>query len=301
MRSYRVLLITLLSIFLSLSVPIVTACSGNSGVEDQKELYKYREIDSLILENKIVQFSGRKELPLNKLVIEIALSLLDTPYVGGTLEGEKELFVINLRETDCILFVEMCTAIALTVKDINLSDKKSDLEEKNNFYRYCANLRSMRYIGGTIGDYSSRNHYTSGWIIQNEEYGVMKEVSSELSSVKLDQKFFFMSENPNSYKQLKNNPDLVQKIRSVEQELNRYEYFHITKSDIESVKESIKDGDIVCFTSKVPGLDISHVGFAYWKDNNLHFIHASSKAMKVIIEEKTLSDYTGYGIRVVRL
>lgn len=292
-RVYLSILTAFMALFSTLTL---NGCKEN--IPEQKNLYNYTPKDSIILQQKVDQFSSFASLPINELTIKIALSFLETPYVAGTLEGDKELFTINLRETDCILFVEMCTAIALTIKEVNISSDNT--RKYSDFERYCSNLRAMRYINGYIGDYSTRNHYTSGWIIQNEKYGIMSEISSYLSSVKLPQKFFFMSENPGSYKQLKNSPDLVDKIRSVEQGLNKYEYFHIAKADIESVKDNIKNGDIVCFTSKVPGLDIAHVALAYWHNGDLHFIHASSKAMKVIIEEKTLSDYTSYGIRLIR-
>ena len=53
--------------------------------------------------------------------------------------------------------------------------------------------------------------------------------------------------------------------------------------------------------ASLEGIDVSHVGFAYHAGKELHFIHASSSQMEVVIEKKTLQEYTKTGIRVVRL
>ena len=49
----------------------------------------------------------------------------------------------------------------------------------------------------------------------------------------------------------------------------------------------IKDGDVLAMVTNIKGLDIVHVGFAFWKDNQLHLLHASSSAKKVIEDPKT--------------
>ena len=48
---------------------------------------------------------------------------------------------------------------------------------------------------------------------------------------------------------------------------------------------------IIAFTTSINGLDVTHTGFAYQKDGELTFIHASSAKNKVIIDSLTLSDY----------
>lgn len=49
------------------------------------------------------------------------------------------------------------------------------------------------------------------------------------------------------------------------------------------------------------GLDLAHVAIAYEQNGEMHFIHASYGAKKVIIEPKTLADYATNGIRISRL
>lgn len=229
-------------------------------------------------------------LPLPDLVTEIALHLLETQYVAGTLENEPEMLTVNLRETDCILFVEMCIALAITVKDPHPM-----------FDDYCDVVKKLRYRGGVVDGYASRIHYTSEWIQQNSSNGLMKEITPEMGEV-LDQKFSYMSTHSGSYKQLKDCPDLVREIAHIEKGLEKQApYYYIQQKDIDSKRDLIKNGDIVCFVSPIEGLDISHVALAYWDKGELKFIHASFREKKVVIDKQTIADYAKNGVRFVRL
>ena len=68
-----------------------------------------------------------------------------------------------------------------------------------------------------------------------------------------------------------------------EKEINLRPHYHVPKQEIEKCSSGIKNGDILCFVTSIKGLDVTHVGIAYWKDGQLTFIHASSSAKKVII------------------
>lgn len=252
---------------------------------------RYTPEDEKIFSEVISFATPMKELPTPDLVIEIALHLLGTPYVAGTLEEDPEMLTINLRQTDCILFVEMCTALALTAK----SDAPS-------FSTYCDQVRSLRYRGSVVDGYSSRIHYTSEWILQGEEREIMKEISQELGRP-LRQTFSYMTSHPQSYRQLKDSPDMLRLIGKAEQKLNQSDpYFYLSQKDIIKNSDKIHNGDIIGFVSTVEGLDISHVALAYWTpEKELHFIHASYKEKKVVIEKKKLADYAGNGLRLVRL
>lgn len=238
---------------------------------------------------------GDRNLPMDQTVIKVAKSFLGTPYVAGTLEKDPELLTVNTRQTDCILFVEMCLALSLTSK-----------EDNPTFEKYLDNLRKLRYRNGVVDGYASRVHYTSEWIIQGSVRGIFKEVSLEAGGSKLDQKFNFMSNHPNSYRQLKDNPKLVERIAKAEKNLETYDYFYIPQADLEKCLHNIKTGDIIGFNSSVPGLDIAHVCYAYWENGVLTFIHASMGEMKVVINKKPLLNYVldskGInGVRVIRL
>lgn len=236
-----------------------------------------------------------KDLPMNELAIKIAKSFLGTPYVASTLEKDPEQLTINMNETDCILFVEMCLALSLTAKS-----------DEATFEKYCENVLNLRYAKGVVDGYPSRLHYTSSWIIQGSERGIMKEITHEIGGVESGQQFYFMSSHSDSYRQLKENPALVDKIRATETGLNNNTYYFIPQDDLEGSLNKVQTGDIICFNCATKGLDIAHVAYAYWDKGVLTFIHASFGAKKVIIEPKTLAEYIRSskninGLRVVRL
>lgn len=253
----------------------------------QKDMENFQEVMNLL--------ASDRELPMSELVIKVAKHFLGTPYVAGTLEIEPERLTVNTRETDCILFVEMCLAMSLTVK-----------EAEPTFEKYVDNLRQLRYRNGKVDGYASRLHYTSEWIIQGETRGLFQEVSRQCGGSVLDQKFNFMSTHPASYKQLKDNPKAVAKIRIAEQNLETWDYWYIPKADLPKCIKNIKTGDIIGFNSSTPGLDIAHVAYAYWEGDTLTFIHASYTEKKVVINKTPLVPYTNgikghNGLRVIRL
>lgn len=68
----------------------------------------------------------------------------------------------------------------------------------------------------------------------------------------------------------------------------------------------IHNGDIIAITTSIKGLDISHVGFAYWVNGKLHLLHASLNKKQVIIENIPLNEQlqqhkSQSGIRVLRI
>lgn len=237
-----------------------------------------------------------KEEPANELIVRCAKQFLGTEYVAGTLETEPEQLTINMDKTDCILFVEMCLAMVQTVKG-----------DDPTFETFCRNTQALRYKDGKVDGYASRNHYTSGWILQGEKNGLFKEVTKYLGGSPLDQKFNFMSTHPDSYKQLADNPGAIVGILKVEKELDGHNYWYLPQNNLPTLAKGIKEGDITCFVTSVNGLDIGHVALAVrGKDGEMHFIHASTKAMKVIIDQETVADYvlshkSAKGVRIIRL
>ena len=118
-----------------------------------------------------------------------------------------------------------------------------------------------------------------------------------------------MSTYPSKYKMLKANPEYVPQIAKTEKALNQRSYRYIPKSDMsdsQTLRRTIKNGDIIALTTTLKGLDIQHVGFAVWHKDGLHLLNASSLRHKVVEEPMTLYDYlqkqrTMTGVRVVRL
>lgn len=226
-------------------------------------------------------------VPFADLVIETARFFLGTPYVASTLEKEPEGLVVNFRQMDCTTFVENVLALARTLQALrSLPDAPSPFEV------FCNQLQQLRYRRGTISDYTDRLHYMTDWIYENARKGWVEDVNAAIGGEPLPLSLSFISTHPGSYKQLVDRPDRIRKMEEIEKEINARRYFYLAKANILPAASSLQNGDVVCFATTIPGLDVTHVGFVYRHRGTVTFIHASSAAKKVIINEESLQEYT---------
>ena len=252
--------------------------------------------DTLIYRRTMEKLLPLSDRPAGEIMKGAAEALYGTPYAGGTLEGDPEVLTVNLRKTDCILLVEACTAMTLLLKD-------NDGKGIPPFEDFCSMLRTLRYRSGIVAGYPSRLHYTSEWLLQAQNNGFLREVTAELSGIPLTQEFSFMSSHRDNYPRLREDDGALKLIRRSEERLDTATaYFSIPSKKIPEIEDNIQDGDIICFLSTTPGLDITHTGIACrGRDGSLHFIHASMKEGKVVFEQKTLAEYARNGIRIARV
>ena len=252
--------------------------------------------DSLIYTRTMQELLPYAGLPAGELMVRAAGIFLGTPYAGGTLEHVPEILTVNLHETDCILLVETCTAMTLLLKHC-ADDGIPPFED------FCSMLRTLRYRDGITDGYPSRLHYTSEWLLQAQDNGFLREVTAELGGIPLNQEFSFMSSHRDNYPRLREDDGALELIRRSEERLDTAaSYYYVPSDKIPEIEDNIQSGDIICFLSTVPGLDITHTGIACRKeDGSLHFIHASMKEGMVVLETRTLVEYARSGIRVARL
>lgn len=279
---YRVIAI-LLSFFLSL--PILWSDTI------------YSKEDILIFDKYVKSISKVIDSKPENLIINTAKFFLGKPYVGSTLETEnKENLIVNLRELDCTTFVESCLALSAMVRSQNIS-----------FSEYSRQLVMLRYRSQKIDGYSSRLHYSSDWITENEKRVFWKNISMDHGGERISKDINYMSTHPDLYKRLRNNQDNIKKIKEIELNIKKENaYMVIPKRKISQIKELISDGDVILFATSIDGLDYSHMGIAYWMKGELHFIHASSASGKVIVEPRTLDNYCNIskkciGISLIRV
>ena len=228
------------------------------------------------------------------LMDETAKFFLGVPYVGKTLEYEPERLIVNLREMDCMTFVENVLALA-----------EASASGTPSWQTYLEKLQQIRYRDGKIEDYTSRLHYTSDWIYENEKKGLIADITKEIGGVPLAMDVSFVSTHPESYMQLQSHPEYIAVMAKKEKEINSRQYYYSPKEEIDKQEAQIRTGDIVCFVTSIKGLDISHVGIVHKEGDTMTFIHASSGKKRVIINEESLQDYVlgikkSKGIMVLR-
>lgn len=251
-------------------------------VSSQNEGVIYTPEDRQIFERFCDYIRPWQRIPTDSLLQKTALFFLDTPYVPHTLENEgKEELVINLRRFDCTTFVESVIALTRTVRS-----------ENPDFNTFIRELQLIRYRDGKREEYTSRLHYTSDWLHNNETKGIMKNISAGLNGVLEKKNISFMTSHREAYRQLKSDDLLFEKMKQVENKINQQGgFFYLPKMKISTVASKIPHMSIVAFTTTIEGLDVSHMGFAYRDNDRLIFIHASSSQKKVVIDKKTIIDY----------
>ena len=223
--------------------------------------------------------------------------LIGTPYVAHTLEGDREYLTIDVDELDCTTFVE--TLVALT---------KAAKAKSPSWYTYASQLENIRYHSGAIDGYASRLHYISAWVIENSNRGNFREITGQFPhNEKVIKSLNYMSTHRSSYTALADSATYAG-ILNLEAGYNSHMYPIINKRDLfkKDIISELRDGDIICLTTKTEGLDVSHLGIVRFVKGKPHLLHASSNEKKVIIDKddlfemlKTMRSITG--IRVLRL
>ena len=257
----------------------------------------YSQRDSI----KVVELlaTAKQLQPDDNLILHFARQLLDIPYVAKTLEKyPKERLIVNLTQLDCTTYVENVMALALCVKN-----------KKTTFADFCRYLRLIRYRNGVVS-YVNRLHYFTQWIEDNTHLGYVKEVDEPNPPFIQEQTLAidYMSTHVGQYPMLVKNPEWVDEIAKMEDELNGRKYAYIPKEEIQNNElfwDTIHDGDIIAITTNKKGLDISHIGFAVWHLGGLHMLNASQVRKKVVEEPMTLYEYmqkhpSQTGIRIIR-
>lgn len=256
--------------------------------------FQQSESDEEIYTRKILNAKGSS---LDDFTLNIAKSFLNRPYKAHTLEGNTpEKLVVNLREFDCLSFVESCIAMGLTYR-------KNDI----SYDKYESYLKRLRYYNkGKIKGYESRIHYFSDWLYTHENDGLMEDITPSLGGIEWKKNVNFMSTHWNKYS-FPDNTSLQEKIQKIEEKMNAQNYSFVPKSKVKGIENQLLNGDIIAITTSVEGLDITHVGFAIrLQDKRVYLLHASSEFKRVMVTDKPLAEYlaknkTHTGIMVARL
>jgi len=231
--------------------------------------------------SKIETISDLKKDDFGETIAAVGKTFIGIPYVAKTLEiGETESLVINLQGMDCTTYVENVLTFSLMLE-----------HQKKDFDTYTENLKTIRYKDGKLEGYASRLHYFSEWIANNEEKGLLKDMTPEIGGIENSKDINFMSTHRELYPFLKD-PENFKKIKESEQFLKIKPLCILPKDQIRTNEHLIKTGDIIALTTSIKGLDITHTGFASREaDGRIHLLHASTKSMVVELSELPLVDY----------
>ncbi len=242
------------------------------------------DYEEKLVKKKLASFDeSLKSEPIKKIIETVGLSFLGTEYVSGTLDEDvySEKLVIKISGLDCVTFVENTLAVSRTIQ--SGSQSLEDFKDE---------LRTIRYRDGKIEGYTSRLHYFSDWIYDNEKKGLVKDITKKIGGVPYNKKINFMSSHRSSYKQLNiDDGESLSVIKAIENEINNRDLYYIPKNEVDTYYDALQTGDIIATTTEIKGLDVTHTGYVYKKKGKTYFLHASLSASEVIVSKEELKSY----------
>ena len=135
----------LLIIMGALAMAVTDAMAGTADSDN----VHYSRTDSIMICRLLVEAETVPDT--ENIPLFFARKFLGRPYVAHTLEiFDKEHLVVNTSELDCTTLVETVAALTLCA-----------YRRKYTFADYLDVLKSLRYRGGIMSDYTSRLHYFS--------------------------------------------------------------------------------------------------------------------------------------------
>ena len=254
---------------------------GNSGADKNTTLSD--DDERRACEEKLASFDpSLKDMPIDEVIAEVGINFLGTDYVAGTLDEnpDEEVLVIKISGLDCVTFVENALVMARLIKK-----GKTDIKDYEN------ELEFIRYRGGNNIGYTSRLHYFTDWIYDNECKGVAKDITHDIGGIPYTKNINFMTTHTKSYKQLKGNNENISRMKEVESEMNERELFYIPKSKVDDYYDLLQTGDVIATTTDIGGLDVMHTGFIFKENGKTYFMHASSTENEVVISYEQLKQY----------
>ena len=232
----------------------------------------------------------RRDVPLGRTAARVGELALGTPYEAFTLEAylraggspvRTEPLTLSLTHFDCVSLVESCLAAARVARRDAPPSWKS----------FAREMERMRYRGGERAGYTSRLHYFSEWIADNERRGLVRDLGRELGGVADRRPLRFMTEHRSSYPALAN-PEVFRAIAAIEQSLDDSARWIVPTARIPEVADRIQTGDILAFATAIEGLDVTHSAFVYRDPGGvLRVLHAPLSDGAVEITRTTLPEY----------
>ncbi|MFP5502189.1 MAG: N-acetylmuramoyl-L-alanine amidase-like domain-containing protein [Candidatus Sericytochromatia bacterium] len=236
-------------------------------------------------EGRFLEVTGplRQSAEMPDLVARVGQSLIGAPYGEHLLEVEGdgvEPLVTRLDAFDCVTLVEtsVAAARALAVKAGQWKGFREELER-------------LRYRDGKRGDYTSRLHYFSEWIADNERRGLVLDLTASLGGVPDKRPLRFMTSHREAYKKLRSEKH-YRALQAIEADLTKSPRYVLPVAQVPAVLPLLHSGDIVAIATTIEGLDVVHTGLVLRKpDGAVHLLHAPVPGSRVQVSEKPLTEY----------
>lgn len=201
-------------------------------------------------------------LPIGMLTQRVGESFLGSPYQANLLDrasqntSGQETLTASLQQFDCVLFIETALALEQMFQQPNLTYTQAE----TLFFKA---LQQYRYRNGTLGDYCSRLHYFSDWILDHNRRGLVQEMGRSLGGIPLNRSLSFMSQNWRKYPVLVASPTFRTCITEAEAAIDTKNVFYIPTQQISQHYSKLQPGDVVGIVTRMKELDVTHSGLVY--------------------------------------
>ena len=278
-----------------ISVPLLLICSTALAFETRlpfSTVFKGRpQFDRL---DALAQRDDWKSLPLGQRTATVGQALLGTRYKHFTLEIDNRIEApsVNFQGMDCWTFFETSLAFA------RMLDEPASNWTPDTLLHY---IEMDRYRSGECtGDYLSRLHYLEDWLYDNDQRGLVADLTRRLGGMSVPHSAREMTQGWRHYRYLAANRSLLGPLGQMEARVSSRPLYQIPKSRVAKIESKLQSGDIIGIVSRDrSGLySTAHVGLALrTSDGVLHFMHASSPSNygKVVVDAQLSSYLRRYG------
>lgn len=198
------------------------------------------------------------ETGFGERIARISEHFLGRPYVEGSLGGGPDLpeeLRVSLQAFDCVTYIEVMLALARTRTTGEFVDA----------------IRRIRYKNGKV-DWFHRNHYMVDWAQNNEELGLIANLTAgPLTADKTC---------------------TLDLIAGLPAKTTTFRYF--PNPSFDAIVERVETGDLIFFVSTKTTLDVFHTGLLVKREGNPLLRHATRTANAVI--EQDLSEFISKNI-----
>ena len=214
-----------------------------------------------------------KSLPIGERTAAVGQALTGTRYKHFTLEIDNRIEApsVNFQGMDCWTFFEISLAFARML---------NEPEENWTPERLLHYIEMDRYRGGTCtGEYLSRLHYLEDWLYDNDQRGLVSDITRDLGGKSVPHSAREMSIGWRHYRYLAANKSLRGPLARMEARVSSRPLYQIPKNRVASIESKLRSGDIIGIISRDRGglYSTAHVGLALRSgDGTLHFLHASA-------------------------
>ncbi|WP_406604211.1 DUF1460 domain-containing protein [Bartonella gliris] len=198
-----------------------------------------------------------------KMIELLSEAFLGTPYQANMLHGSEntpEKLIIDFRGLDCFTYLDYVEAL-----------RKSTSQTE-----FIENVIRTRYIDGNVS-FLNRKHFFTDWA--NREYKLADDITAQISpdAVSVEK---YLNKKADGGNYLPGLPIVKRNIT------------YIPSSFInEEVISRLQSGDFIGIYTKLPGLDVTHVGFFIMTDNGPMLRNASSRKENEKVVDSPFMDY----------